>query len=98
MNWYRAWVNRLGLANRPRVRKLIVAVIGSTVVLFGLALIVLPGPAVIVVPLGLAILATEFAWARRLIRRGGVAWGRTRRYWRWGNAPPPEESLGNDAK
>ena len=64
-------MNRLGLANRPRVRKLIVAVIGSTVVLFGLALIVLPGPAVVVVPLGLALLATEFAWARRLIRRGG---------------------------
>ena len=41
------------------------AVIGTTVVLFGLALIVLPGPAVLVVPLGLAILATEFVWARK---------------------------------
>ena len=76
-------MNRLGLANRPRVRKLIVAVIGSTVVLFGLALIILPGPAVVVVPLGLALLATEFAWARRLIRRGGVVWGKARR-WQWG--------------
>ena len=98
MNWYRVWVNRLGLANRPRVRKLIVAVFGSTVVLFGLALIILPGPAVVVVPLGLAILATEFAWARRLIRRGGVVWGRTRRHWRWGSAAPRGDSLGNDAK
>jgi len=35
----------------------------------GIALIVLPGPAVIVIPLGLAILATEFFWARRLLRR-----------------------------
>ncbi len=70
-------MNRLGLANRPRVRKLIVAVIGSTVVLFGLALIILPGPAVLVVPLGLAILATEFAWARRLIRRGGAVLGKS---------------------
>jgi hypothetical protein len=91
-------VNRLGLANRPRVRKLIVAVIGSTVVLFGLALIILPGPAVVVVPLGLAILATEFAWARRLIRRGGAVWSKTRRRWRWGSAAQPEDSLGNDAK
>ena len=74
MNWYARWVDRLGLTNRPRVRKLIVAVIGGTVVLFGLALIVLPGPAVIVVPLGLAILATEFAWARRLVRRGRAVW------------------------
>ena len=98
MNWYARWVNRLGLTNRPRVRKLIVAVIGSTVVLFGLALIVLPGPAVLVVPLGLAILATEFAWARRLIRRGGAVFGSARRHWRSGNAAQPEKSLGNDAK
>jgi putative transmembrane protein PGPGW len=98
VNWYRAWANRLGLADRPRVRKLIVGVIGTTVVLFGLALIVLPGPAVIVVPLGLAILATEFAWAQRLIRRGGAVWNKTRRHWRWGSAAQPEESLGNDAK
>ena len=98
MKWYWAWVHRLGLANRPRVRKTIVAVIGSTVVLFGLALIILPGPAVLVVPLGLALLATEFAWARRLIRRGGVFWGQARR--RWGGTRPgqPESSLGHDSK
>ena len=82
MKWYWEWVNRLGLADRPRVRKLIVAVIGSTVILFGLALIVLPGPAVVVIPLGLAILATEFAWARRLVRRGGAVWGKARRWQR----------------
>ena len=35
----------------------------------GFALIVLPGPAIIVIPLGLAILATEFAWARHWLRR-----------------------------
>ena len=50
-------------------RKVAVAVIGSTVLLFGIALIVLPGPAFVVIPLGLAILATEFVWARRLLRR-----------------------------
>ena len=44
-------------------RKVAVAVIGSTVLLFGIALIVLPGPAFVVIPLGLAILATEFLWA-----------------------------------
>lgn len=96
MKWYWAWVNRLGLAKRPRVRKLIVGVIGCTVVLFGLALIVLPGPAVIVVPLGLTLLATEFAWARRLIRRGGVAWSKAR-HWRH-PVGPMEDSLGNDAR
>lgn len=50
-------------------RKVVVTVIGVTVVAVGVALIVLPGPAILVIPLGLAILATEFLWARRLLRR-----------------------------
>jgi tellurite resistance protein TerC len=54
------------------LRKLIVAVIGSTVLLLGVAMVVLPGPAFIVIPVGLGILATEFAWARRAIRRARV--------------------------
>ena len=89
-------MDRLGRANRPRVRKLIVAVIGGTVLSFGLALILLPGPAVVVVPLGLAILATEFAWARFLVRRGGQFWGKVRSRWR--STGRPQDSLGNDAK
>jgi tellurite resistance protein TerC len=89
-------LDRLGLTNRPRVRKLLVAVIGGTVVLFGLALILLPGPAVVVVPLGLAILATEFAWARRLVRRGGKFCGEVRHRWR--SEGQREQSLGHDQK
>jgi hypothetical protein len=54
------------------MRKLIVAVIGGTIVLIGIAMILLPGPAVIVIPVGLGVLATEFAWARRLVRRTRV--------------------------
>ena len=50
-------------------RKVVVAVIGATVLALGVALIVLPGPAVVVIPLGLAILGTEFLWARRLLQR-----------------------------
>lgn len=49
-------------------KRLIIAVLGMTVLLFGIALLVLPGPAVVVIPVGLAILATEFAWARRWLR------------------------------
>lgn len=48
-------------------RKIMVAVIGCSVLALGVALIVLPGPAVLVIPLGLAILATEFLWARKLL-------------------------------
>lgn len=50
-------------------RKIVVLVIGTTVLLFGIALIVLPGPAFVVIPIGLAILALEFAWAKRLLDR-----------------------------
>ncbi len=51
-----------------QARRLIVLVIGGTVLLIGIALLVLPGPAFVVIPLGLAILATEFQWARKLLR------------------------------
>ena len=44
-----------------------VAIIGATVVLGGIALIPLPGPGWLIVFGGLAILATEFAWAGRLL-------------------------------
>ena len=50
-------------------KQVVVFVEGITVLLLGVALIVLPGPAVIVIPLGLAILATEFAWAKHWLRR-----------------------------
>jgi hypothetical protein len=49
-------------------RRLVVMIVGTTVLLLGLAMIVLPGPAVVVIPVGLAILGTEFAWARRWLR------------------------------
>ncbi|MDB6109496.1 MAG: putative rane protein [Pedosphaera sp.] len=62
-------MDRLHLNSLPRVKKLIVAVIGGTVLLIGVALIVLPGPAFLVIPAGLAILATEFVWARRWLRK-----------------------------
>ncbi|MGE0372769.1 MAG: TerC/Alx family metal homeostasis membrane protein [Gammaproteobacteria bacterium] len=50
-------------------RRIVILVIGSTVVLIGVVMIVLPGPAIVVIPAGLAILATEFIWARRLLQR-----------------------------
>ena len=52
-----------------QAKRLIIAVIGFTVLLIGIVMIVLPGPAFIVIPLGLGILASEFIWARRLLNR-----------------------------
>ena len=48
--------------------RIVISVVGVTVLLIGVAMIVLPGPAFVVIPIGLAILATEFAWAKRLLR------------------------------
>jgi putative transmembrane protein PGPGW len=68
------WLSRIkaavGLSDLPGAfRKLIVGLIGMTIVLLGVAMIVLPGPAFILIPAGLGILATEFAWARHAVRR-----------------------------
>ena len=51
-----------------QIKRIVVMVVGGTVLAVGVALIVLPGPAFIVIPLGLAILAIEFAWAKRWLR------------------------------
>ena len=61
--------SRWKLDNIKVVRRVIVSVVGATVLLIGIALLVLPGPAFVVIPVGLAILATEYAWARRWLRK-----------------------------
>ncbi len=48
-----------------RAWRIVVFAVGISVLMIGIALLVLPGPAFVVIPVGLAILATEFAWARR---------------------------------
>jgi len=50
------------------IKRIGILVAGGTVLAMGAALLVLPGPAFIVIPVGLAILAVEFAWARRWLR------------------------------
>lgn len=50
-------------------RRVLILLIGGTITLLGIALLVLPGPAVVVIPVGLAILGVEFAWARHWLRR-----------------------------
>jgi putative transmembrane protein PGPGW len=70
MEWVHKVMVKTGLDRSPRLRKLIVGVIGGTVMLIGIALIVLPGPSSIVIPIALIILASEFAWARWILRRG----------------------------
>lgn len=50
-----------------QAKRLVVMVVGFTILAAGVAMIVLPGPAIVVIPVGLALLATEFIWARKLL-------------------------------
>lgn len=61
-----------------QAKRLIIATIGFAVLGIGLAMIVLPGPAFIVIPVGLGILATEFVWARSLLKKVKMKFQKTR--------------------
>lgn len=50
-------------------RRIVTAIVGITVLTIGVVMIVTPGPAFIVIPIGLAILSLEFAWARAWLKR-----------------------------
>lgn len=50
-------------------RRIVVAVVGVTVLIIGIVMIVTPGPALVLIPVGLAILSIEFAWARSWLKR-----------------------------
>ncbi|MCU0668770.1 MAG: PGPGW domain-containing protein [Myxococcota bacterium] len=51
------------------LRKIAVVVFGTSVLAIGVLMLVLPGPAFVVIPAGLSILALEFVWARRWLVR-----------------------------
>lgn len=74
----RAWV-----ARHPRLQfayRAVVGLVGTVLTLGGLVLVPLPGPGWLIVFLGLAVLGTEFHWARRLSR-----WAQRTldRFWQW---------------
>jgi uncharacterized protein (TIGR02611 family) len=54
---------------RNRLLRISFALFGFLVVLTGVAMLVLPGPGLLVIAIGLGILALEFAWAERLLER-----------------------------
>jgi uncharacterized protein (TIGR02611 family) len=70
------WVGRSG-------KRILVSVVGAALLVGGLVMLVLPGPGLLAVAAGLAVLATEYAWARRALdetrRRAGGAARRFRR-------------------
>lgn len=50
-------------------KKAVVGIIGGTIVLIGVILIFTPGPAALVIFLGLGVLGSEFIWAKLLLER-----------------------------
>ena len=49
--------------------RMLYTIAGFTVLIAGLLMLVLPGPALIVIPIGLAMLSLEFVWAEGLLER-----------------------------
>lgn len=52
-----------------QAKRLVIFVFGITVLLLGIVMLVAPGPGLLTVGVGLAILASEFLWARRILVR-----------------------------
>ena len=50
-------------------KRIAVTVVGGAFVLAGLAMLVLPGPGIVVIVVGFAILGTEYAWAAAALER-----------------------------
>jgi uncharacterized protein (TIGR02611 family) len=86
-----------------QARRVIVAIVGFTLVLIGIAMFITPGPGWLVIFIGLSVLAAEFLWARRLLNRlraHGAQLGQTlREIWRAGRSRTNRrEDLGSSIK
>ena len=83
---------REAIERRPvlrRVYRVVLGALGGTIAVGGLLLVPLPGPGWLVVSLGLAILGTEFAWAKRL---AAVVKRQLARFWAWWSARRAERA------
>jgi uncharacterized protein (TIGR02611 family) len=63
-----------------QLKRVIVAIIGFTILLIGIILLITPGPASLVIPAGLAVLATEFVWAEKLLNKVKLRFKKS--YWK----------------
>ena len=72
---WKRWFSPQHYASQPKngaarlAKRIFVSVLGFSVIIVGILMIVTPGPAIVVIPAGLAILAVDLAWARRWLRR-----------------------------
>lgn len=62
-------IKRIAHLTYKTARRIVVTVVGATILLIGVVMLVTPGPGLLFIPLGLAILSIEFAWASYWLRR-----------------------------
>ena len=74
-----------------RLKALITTVVGFTVLLIGAAMLVLPGPGLVVIAFGLVILSAEFVWAKRALDRMKNQAQKVRDLWYAPGQPPPAQ-------
>lgn len=78
-----------------------VATVGTTLIVVGAILLVLPGPGLVLIALGVAVLATEFAWAERVLHRmkstGSAAADSAKRMIAKRRTPPPTATSGDES-
>ena len=85
--------NRLLHKPLKTIRKVVVFLVGGTVLLIGIIMIVTPGPAFIVIPMGLGILAVEFVWARNLLNKAKGMFEKAVNGWKSNNASPESQPI-----
>lgn len=62
-------LTKIGSIGYRFARRIVIGIVGGTVVLIGIVMFVTPGPALVVIPIGLAILSLEFAWAKHWLHK-----------------------------
>src|SRR3954465_12745547 len=63
-------------------KRIAIGIVGGSVLIVGILMIVLPGPAFVVIPVGLGILSLEFAWARIWLKKAKAKAGEMARSFR----------------
>jgi uncharacterized protein (TIGR02611 family) len=91
---------KLGYRGYKLARRITIAVIGGTLVLAGVIMLVTPGPALLVIPLGLAILALEFAWAKHWLNKlkASISTEQLNGLLKWNRKPAPPPPAGPPAR
>jgi len=62
-------IRRFGAVSYKLAKQIVIGVIGGTILLGGIIMLITPGPGLVIILLGLAILAVEFTWAKLWLKK-----------------------------